>query len=261
MIRALRAALLALAAVATPPGAARSPRLAVAAAPAPALPDGISRVGEGALVLRPAALPAGARPLLVLFHGAGMSARQMLAGLAPEARRCGCLMLAVDSRGTTWDLITATRTTGRRGTARLDSLFDDDATRVEAALSTLLASPLVDRRQVALVGFSDGASYALSLALANPGLVRGAVAIAPGFHLEPAAIDPAQRLFIAHSPRDRVLSFENSRDRIVGSLRNAGFDPVFHIYDGGHSIDPAVVAIGVDHVLGPRLSTSLGASE
>ena len=55
------------------------------------------------------------------------------------------------------------------------------------------------------LGFSDGASYALSLALANPHLMRGAVAIAPGFHVEPGTIDPSQRLFIAHSP-EAVMS-------------------------------------------------------
>lgn len=133
---------------------------------------------------------------------------------------------------------------------RLDSLFGPDADRVERALASMLASPVVDRRRVVLIGFSDGASYALSLALANPHLVRAALAVAPGFHLEPGAIDPAQRLFIAHSPEDRVLSFENSRDRIVGSLRNAGFDPAFHAFRGGHVVDPAVVALGLEHVLG-----------
>ena len=174
----------------------------------------------------------------------------MLDGMIPEARQCACLLLAIASRGTTWDLVTATRAVrGREGPARLDSLFGDDAGRVERALSSLLASPIVDRRRIVLIGFSDGASYALSLALANPQLVRGAVAIAPGFHLEPGAIDPSQRLFIAHSPEDRVLSFESSRDRIAGSLRNAGFDPAFHAYRGGHVFDPAVVALGVDHVL------------
>ncbi len=171
--------------------------------------------------------------------------------MIPEARRCGCLLLAVASHGTTWDLVRATRTARRRdATVRLDRLFGDDAGRVERALSSLRASPLVDSRRVALIGFSDGASYALSLALANPDLVRGAVAVAPGFHLEPGAIDPTQRLFIAHSPQDDVLSFENSRDGIAASLRNAGFDPVFHAFRGGHVIDPAAVSLGVDHVLG-----------
>jgi len=247
------AAVLAVAALAAigQPLAARSPRLTLVSAPAPVFPEGTSRVGEGALLFRPPGPANGSRPLLVLFNGAGGSARRMLDGMIPEARRCACLLLAIASRGTTWDLVTAMRAArGREGPARLDSLFGDDAGRVERALSSLLASPIVDRRGVVLIGFSDGASYALSLALANPHLVRGVVAIAPGFHLEPDTIDPSQRLFIAHSPEDQILSFATSRDRIAGSLRNAGFDPAFHAYRGGHIVDPATVALGVNHVLG-----------
>jgi len=103
---------------------------------------------------------------------------------------------------------------------------------------------------VILFGFSDGASYALSLGLANPQIFRGIVAIAPGFHLEPAAINPKQRLFIAHSPQDPILSFERTRDGIVGSLRRAGFDVRFRPFDGGHRIDRPILAEGVAFVLG-----------
>ena len=232
------------------PLAARSPRLTLNQAPPGDLPEGTSRAPDEAWLYRPPGLDGGPRPLLVLFHGAGQSARRMLDAMTPEARRCGCVLLAIKSLGATWDLITAMRQArGRDGSARLDSLFGPDADRVERALAASLAAPIVDRRRVVLVGFSDGASYALSVAIANPQLVRGAVAIAPGFHLEPGTIDPAQRLFIAHSPEDRVLSFANSRDRIAGSLRSAGFHPVFHAYRGGHVADPAVVATGIDHVL------------
>ena len=101
-----------------------------------------------------------------------------------------------------------------------------------------------------LVGFSDGASYALSLGLANPAVVRGVIAFAPGFHLEPAAIDPRQRLFIAHSPTDRILSFERTRDDTVASLRKAGFDLSFRPFDGGHRVDRAILSEGVNFVLG-----------
>ncbi len=233
------------------PIAARTPRLTPAETPARELAEGTSRVAEGAFLFRPPEVGGQARPLIVLFHGAGMSARRMLDGMIPEARRCRCLLLAIGSHETTWDLVTAMRQArGRDGPARLDSLFGPDADRVERALAAVLRSPSVDRRRVISLGFSDGASYALSLALANPHLMRGVVAIAPGFHVEPGTIDPSQRLFIAHSPEDNVLSFAASRDRIAGSLRNAGFDPVFHSYRGGHVADPAVVARGIDHVLG-----------
>lgn len=245
---ALLIATAALAAV--QPVTARSPRLVIAGATAPALREGVSRI-EGALAYRPPGPDDEPRPLLLLFHGAGGSPLGMLQAMIPQARRCGCLLLALSSQGTTWDLVTATAAARRRERpARLDGLFGEDASRVERALTALLGSPSVDRRRIVLIGFSDGASYALSLALANPGLVRGAVAIAPGFHVEPGTIDPAQRLFIAHSPEDRVLSFAYSRDRIAASLRSAGFDPAFHSYRGGHAFDPEAVRLGIGHVLG-----------
>lgn len=234
------------------PAVARSPALILAEQPqGPAPAIGISRLGEDALVFRPRSLQTGPAPLLVLFHGAGMTGRQMIDALAAEAERCACLLLAVKSEQATWDLITATRQAQRAGGRTSASrLFGGDAGRVERAMSSVIGSRLVDRRRIALVGFSDGASYALSLGLANPALVRGVVAIAPGFHLEPTAIDPRQRLFVAHSPEDRVLSFANSRDGIFASLQRAGFAARFRAYSGGHSIDPEVVRKGLRHVVG-----------
>jgi phospholipase/carboxylesterase len=101
-----------------------------------------------------------------------------------------------------------------------------------------------------LVGFSDGASYALSLGLANPAIFRGIIAFAPGFHVEPAVINPRQRLFVAHSPTDQVLAFERTRDDTVASLKKAGFDLSFRQFDGGHRVDKALLSDGVDYVLG-----------
>jgi predicted esterase len=101
-----------------------------------------------------------------------------------------------------------------------------------------------------LAGFSDGASFALSLGLANPTIVRGVIAFAPGFHLEPAAINPRQRLFIAHSPTDKILSFDRTRDDTVASLKRAGLGVRFRPFEGGHRVDKSVLAEGVNFVLG-----------
>ena len=179
-----------------------------------------------------------------------MSARSFLDGARAEADRCGCLLLSVQSKGATWDTIGLARIEARAGRTTIDRLFGEDTGRVEQALSAALRAEDADRRSVILFGFSDGASYALSLGLANPSLFRGVVAIAPGFHLEPAAINPKQRLFIAHSPQDRILSFDRTSYDTVASLRRAGFDLSFRPFDGGHRIDRSVLAEGVDFVLG-----------
>ena len=232
-------------------GVARSPQLTLPTFKgAPVDKPGIQKLGEHAFFYRPAKPSIARRPLLVLLHGAGQSARSMVDGARAEAERCGCLLLAVQSKGATWDTIGLVRQAAKTGRTTVDRLFGEDVNRMEQALGAALRTADADHRSVVLVGFSDGASYALSLGLANPSLFRGVVAIAPGFHLEPAAINPKQRLFIAHSPTDRVLGFERTRDGIVAPLRRAGFDLRFRPFDGGHRIERSVLAEGVDFVLG-----------
>ena len=235
------------------PGVARTPDLALTTdSVAPTAGPGVQKVGEHAFFYRPSGATSLPRPLIVLLHGAGMSARDFLDGARAEADRCGCLLLSVQSTGATWDTIGMVRKAAKDGRASRDQLFGADAGRVEQALSAVLRSPDADSRSVMLFGFSDGASYALSLGLANPSIFRGVIAVAPGFHLEPAAIDPRQRLFVAHSPTDRILSFERTRDDTVTSLRNAGFAVRFRPFEGGHRVDKSVLAEGVDFVLGRR---------
>lgn len=233
------------------PAAARSPemRLSIDAA-APAAAPGVQKLGSSAYFYRPAGAASSPRPLVVLFHGAGMSARNFLDGARAEADRCGCLLLAIQSSGATWDTIGLVSAASKNGRATRDQLFGADTERVEQALSVALRAADADRRSVVLAGFSDGASFALSLGLANPAIFRGMVALAPGFHLEPASINPRQRLFIAHSPTDSILSFERTRDDTVASLKRAGFNIRFEPFDGGHRIDKAVLAQGLNFVLG-----------
>jgi predicted esterase len=233
------------------PTAARSPEMLLASdAAAPAPTPGVQKLGASAFFYRPASAATSLRPLIVLLHGAGMSARNFLDGVRAEADRCGCLLLSVQSTGATWDTIGLVRDASKDGRATRDQLFGADTGRVEQALSVALRAADADRRAVVLAGFSDGASYALSLGLANPAMFRGVIAFAPGFHLEPAAINPRQRLFIAHSPTDQILSFERTRDDTVASLKRAGFDISFRQFEGGHRVDKAILSEAVDFVLG-----------
>ena len=233
------------------PVAARAPEIRLEAdAIAPAATPGVQKLGTNAFFYRPAEGAGSNRPLIVLLHGAGMSARNFLDGLRGEADRCGCLLLSIQSSGATWDTVRLVRDATKHGRASHDQLFGDDTGRVERALSVALRAADANRRAVMLMGFSDGASFALSLGLANPAIVRGIIAFAPGFHVEPAAINPRQRLFIAHSPTDRILSFERTRFDTVTSLKHAGFDLRFRPFDGGHRVDTAVLSEGVDFILG-----------
>src|SRR5918996_3596166 len=105
-------------------------------------------------------VPAGYRtetpaPLVLLLHGAGEDARDGLAQLRGQADETGIVLLALSSRGPTWDSILAR---GRYGA---------DVAAIDRALWHAFTRCKVDPAHVALAGYSDGASYALSLGLAN----------------------------------------------------------------------------------------------
>src|SRR5215212_6105715 len=46
-----------------------------------------------------------AAPLVLLLHGAGADAADLLPVFQPAAERAGCVVVAVDSRGMTWDAL------------------------------------------------------------------------------------------------------------------------------------------------------------
>ena len=250
MMRVGRLYLMALALSLSAPAIARSPVLKLPAATSaePFKPGTTIVDGIGAIYLPSA--PAAPAPLLVLFHGAGMSGSDFIEGMRQEADRCGCAMLAIQSQETTWDLTASLAEALRKGRkAASDVQFGSDADRVERGLAEMLGRAEIDRSRIVPVGFSDGASYALSLALANPRLFRSAVAIAPGFVVPPARQVLTQNIFIAHGKADRVLPFDDARQAVVTPLQQAGYRVTFHAFEGGHAIDRQSLRTGIRHAL------------
>lgn len=205
------------------------------------LPPGVSRIGKNAQAYRPRNAAAGALPLIVLLHGAGGDAYRFLGEFKAIADRRGVILLALKSAGPTWQL------QPRRGGG---ASFGRDAANLDAALAELFAKAPVDRERVVLLGFSDGASYALSLGLANPQLFRAIVALSVGGVFPPRSVDETQRLFIAHGRRDPVLPFANVQRRIVPGLQRAGLEPRVHWFHGRHMIDSDALDDGLNYALG-----------
>ena len=187
---------------------------------------GLRSLADGGLLRVPPQAASGLPcPLVVLFHGAGASAHDGLALLAGEADAAGLLLLAPQSTGSTWDVI-------ERG-------FGPDVRRLDRALASVFASWAVDPSRVALGGFSDGASYALSLGLDNGDLARHLVAFSPGF-VAAAGQHGRPRILVTHGVHDAVLPIDRCSRRVVPRLRGAGYDVTYEEFDGGHVVTPAL---------------------
>jgi predicted esterase len=103
--------------------------------------------------------------LVLLLHGAGVGPRHGLELLLPGADERRLLLLAPKSRASTWDVI-------------LDG-FGPDVRRTDRVLEEMLDAYAVDA--ITIGGFSDGASYALSIGLTNGDLFDAVLAFSPGF--------------------------------------------------------------------------------
>ncbi|MDX5421042.1 MAG: phospholipase [Hymenobacteraceae bacterium] len=160
--------------------------------------------------------------LAVMLHGAGASAAQGLSLLRPYADEKNILLVAPASRQQSWDIIA-------------DHAFGRDVLFTDQALAHVFHSYAVDPARVAIGGFSDGASYALSLGLTNGDLFTHIIAFSPGFAytLEKSG-RPA--VFISHGVHDPVLPIDPCGRRIVPQLQRQGLEVSYTEFEGGHEI-------------------------
>ena len=103
---------------------------------------------------------------------------------------------------------------------------------------------------MALGGFSDGASYALSLGVSYGDLFSHLVGYSPGFHAPSDPIVGTPRVYISHGEQDAILPVSISRDIIVPSFRNAGYDVTYEEFAGGHELPPEISESALDWFLG-----------
>jgi phospholipase/carboxylesterase len=113
--------------------------------------------------------------------------------------------------------------------------FGPDVTFLDAALRETFAQLRADPARLGIGGFSDGASYALSLGLANGDLFRWVLAFSPGFAAPPDAVG-RPRIYVAHGTEDDVLPIERCSRRLVPRLQAAGYTVRYEEFAGGHSV-------------------------
>jgi predicted esterase len=200
--------------------------LARPATPHGPAPTGLQPLGLGGRRDGRLYVPAGSRPdrpapLAVLLHGAGGDAENGLSLLRRPADDAGLILLAPASRGPTWDVLL--------------SGFGPDVAALDLALASAFARYAIDRDRLAVGGFSDGATYALSLGLTNGDLFTHVIAFSPGF-MAPGKRRGRPRLFIAHGADDQVLPIGPCSRRIVPRVRRAGYDVTYREFDDPHTV-------------------------
>ena len=182
--------------------------------------------GREAQLLVPAAVADGAAAsLAVMLHGAGGSIRGPLRFAGPAAEATGTLLLVPKSRDGTWDL--------------LHDGFGPDVAFIDYCLAWAFGACNVDAKRLAIGGFSDGGSYALSLGVVNGDLFSHVLAFSPGFvgSAEPFG-NPS--VYISHGTADEVLPIDRASRRIVPGLRKRGYHVTYKEFDGPHTVPDEV---------------------
>jgi phospholipase/carboxylesterase len=182
--------------------------------------------GRDAILRMPANPSAAPVPLLVWLHGAGGSGAGVLRRLGTLPDELGIAVLAPDSRSTTWDAI-------RGG-------FGADVAFINRALERVFETVSVDPKRIAVGGFSDGATYAISLGLINGDLFRRVAAFSPGFVVE-GEPNGKPSFYVSHGRSDDILPISRCSRVIVPGLEQRGYTVLYREFDGVHDM-PAQIA-------------------
>jgi phospholipase/carboxylesterase len=180
---------------------------------------------DGLLIVPKAYRPDRPAPLFVLLHGAGGSARRVSTLFTAPAETAGVILLVPESRDRTWDAI--------------HDRFGPDVDFLDRALNHAFDRCAVDRKKLAIGGFSDGATYGLSIGVASGDLFTTILACSPGF-IVPSTTRGRPRVFISHGTKDQILPIDATSRRIVPDLQNAGYVVKYREFDGPHAVPPAI---------------------
>jgi poly(3-hydroxybutyrate) depolymerase len=192
-----------------------------------ASPTGFVTVERGAsrgVLLTPEELSPDRRyPLVTVLHGAGRGDELLVRACRGEPERRQALFFVPRSLRPTWDLIA--------GDERPDLDF------LEWAYDLIYRRYPIDPGRQALLGYSDGASYALSVGLSNPRIFRAVMGWAAGF----AAVDdanlgpddPKPSVLLEYGTHDTLFPFERIALPMRAELERLGYRVEFRVDEGG----------------------------
>jgi phospholipase/carboxylesterase len=166
-------------------------------------------------------------PLILSLHGATRNADRGIELLRSLSDEHGFLLLAPASIGHTWDVI--------------ESSYGPDIEFLNQSLSRTFELRDIDPGRVAIAGFSDGASYSLSVGLANGDFFNAVFGFSPGF-IVPGEFKGKPPVFISHGTIDPILPIDQSSRRIVPGLKRLGYRVTYREFEGKHTLPPDVAS-------------------
>jgi predicted esterase len=168
----------------------------------------------------------------LMLHGAGGNSEHGLSLLKHHADEKNIILLSLSSTDYSWDIIAS-------------NSFGVDVKLIEEALAVIFNRYMIDAERIAIGGFSDGASYALSIGLTNGDFFTHVLAFSPGFSYT-LQKDGQPHVFISHGVNDHVLPINPCSRRIVTTLKAGGVDVNYNEFNGEHEIPPAISKAAVD---------------
>lgn len=176
--------------------------------------------------------PATPAALVIGLHGAGGSPDDWTSYRARADSR-GMVFVAPKSRGATWDLVEV-------------GGFGRDVVLLDGALAYTFDRCAIDPARIALAGFSDGGTYALSLGVSNGDVLTHLIGYSPGYLASSPPTVGMPRIFISHGLSDPIIPISSSRDSTVPILQDAGYDVTYLEFNGGHEVPAAISESALD---------------
>jgi phospholipase/carboxylesterase len=165
-------------------------------------------------------------PLVLMLHGEGQTAFNAISLFQPHADAAGLVLLSVDSVGRTWDIFA------------LD-IYGPDLTFMNDALTAAFKIVNVDPARIAVEGFSDGASYALTLGRTNGDFFSHVISFSAT--LVPRNSPSGKpKFFLSHGLSDPA-TITQIGDVLDAELLADGYDVDYVRFDGVHEVPDSVV--------------------
>lgn len=181
-------------------------------------------------------------PLLLVLHGSRPMDWDFLSQFAErwqkDAAEYEIAVVIPESKGPTWDyLLTCQR---------------KDMDFIESAINEVRRRVWVDDKRISVMGMSDGASLALSMALRNPGVFTTALVQATGFFHDPLPTSLKPRVYMEYGEEDKLFEAARvalpNRDRLRG---DGCFVEFVMIPGAGHMVREEFFSAALDFWLAP----------